>query len=154
MPEPKNNRGASKQDYQTPKDFIDAVESCFGTISFDLAANEINHKADKWFNIEQNSLLQDWSAIGGNLWLNPPFANISPWAEKCSKYSPKSNGLLLFLTPASIGSNWFADYVYNKALVIALSPRLSFDGKNSFPKDCILSVFNATPGFKCWRWKD
>lgn len=154
MSEPKNNRGASRQDYHTPNEFILAVEKRFGNITFDLAANEFNCKADKWFNIEQNSLLQDWDLIDGNLWLNPPFSDIAPWANKCARNcNPRST--ILFLTPASIGSNWFCENVYNHALVLALSPRLCFDGKNPFPKDCILSVFSSkiTPGFECWRWK-
>ena len=80
--------------------------------------------------------------------------NIAPWAKKCLEES-RLGARIFLLTPASVGSNWFADYVHEKARVLFLSPRLSFDGANSYPKDIILSEFSkdAFVGYECWRWK-
>jgi hypothetical protein len=94
-----------------------------------------------------------WAKHVGLLWLNPPFAAIAPWAKK-ARDSARKGARIAMLTPASVGANWFDEFVHREALVLALSPRLSFDGKNSYPKDCILSIFshNESPGFDTWRW--
>lgn len=153
---PSINRHNSKQDYSTPQDFFNAVVRKFGSIMFDLAADDQNTKATRWFTEEQDSLKQDWYKIkpAGLLWLNPPFGDIEPWAKKCHDESRQA-ATILFLTPASVGSNWFADYVLGHAKILALNPRLSFDGKNAYPKDLMLSVFGNTikPCFGIWRWR-
>lgn len=150
-------RGQSKQDYGTPWEFIEAVELRFGDITHDLAASSGNAKAETWYGEAEDSLSLPWSLAHphGNLWLNPPFANIAPWAEKCFQESAARGGLILFLTPASIGSNWFAEHVHRKAFVLGLAPRLTFEGTpDPYPKDLMLSVFGAgLNGFDTWRWK-
>lgn len=148
-------RGKSRQDYETPKCFIDPVVDRFGPLSFDLAASASNTKAPRFFSVEDNSLIQKWCEIGGTLWLNPPFDNISPWAEKCAIESRRGSKIL-FLTPASIGANWFRDFVHRRSLVIALNGRIPFDPKNptwGYPKDCMLSCFGFDPGFEVWTWR-
>ena len=87
-------------------------------------------------------------------WLNPPFGHIAPWARQCESYGVEGYKILL-LTPASIGSNWFASYVFQKAMVLALNPRLTFKGcTDPYPKDLMLSLFGfGYSGFDLWRWK-
>ena len=143
----------SKQDYQTPWEFIRAVESRFGKFEWDLAADDQNHKAPKYFTEKTNSLSHPWAMISGNCWLNPPFGVIGPWAEKCAKEA-RLGAKIFLLTPASVGSNWFAEHVHGKALVLFLSPRLTFDGADDpYPKDLILSCYGQPPGYEPWRWK-
>jgi len=148
------NRHKSFQSYSTPKNFIDAVVKRWGPIDFDLAAKADNAKAKRWYGIKQNSLIQDWTKLKGNLWLNPPFGGIAPWALKCSQ-SATAHNQIFFLVPASVGSNWFADCVFGKALVYFLHPRLSFDSRSPYPKDLILAVYGVkmSEGFQVWRWK-
>lgn len=148
------NRGSSRQDYETPPDFITAVQSRFGIINVDLAATKENTKGQIWIDEEQDSLTVNWSRLRGNLWLNPPFNNIAPWAKKCSEES-KKGCRIFFLTPASVGSNWFAQHVFGQAHVLFLNGRITFVGaEDPYPKDCILSCFGVTsPGFDIWRWK-
>lgn len=145
------SRGQSRQDYETPKAFISAVETRFGPLIVDLAASKINAKAPRCFTKDDNSLAQCWAEWRGNLWLNPPFDDIAPWAEKCARESIHNR--ILFLVPASVGSNWFKSHVFNKANVIFLNGRLSFDGIAPFPKDCMLCEFGHAPGFEVWDWK-
>ena len=158
---PTINKGGSKQDYSTPKDFIEAVVSRFGPLAFDLAASADNTKAPQYFDEEDNALSRDWSKLEGNLWLNPPFSDIAPWAAKCVqtqtaidvKIDPSRR--ILFLVPASVGSDWYRFYVRDFAYVLALSPRLKFEGcEDAYPKDCILAVYgHGFRGFDTWRWK-
>lgn len=148
------NRGGSRQDYATPHDFVAAVEKRFGIINCDLAASKENTKGQIWLDEKINSLAQEWHKIKGNLWLNPPFDNIKPWAEKCA-LEATVGAKILFLTPASVGSNWFSNFVHRKALVLALNGRITFVGqKDPYPKDCILSCYNfGEIGFDTWNWK-
>ena len=152
---PSINKGKSKQDYGTPPAFISAVEARFGALTFDLACTHENAKAPNgYYHPEHDALTQDWRELRGNLWLNPPFANIEPWAKKCALEGADRKGLLFLLTPASIGTDWFARHVQGNAVVLGLSPRLQFEGTTDpYPKDLMLSVFGyGLTGFGVWRW--
>ena len=92
----------------------------------------------------------------GNLWLNPPFSKIEPWAAKCAASAPfgQDQRRVFLLVPAGVGSEWFAQHIHEKALVLAVRPRLTFVGHSApYPKDTILAVFGEPPGFETWRWQ-
>lgn len=152
------NRGRSKQDYGTPWAFIRAVEARFGPLTFDLAATAANRKAPLHWgpDVGIDSLTRNWAEAHpiGNLWLNPPFANIEAWAMKCATEGTDRRGLLLFLTPASIGTDWFSRHVERNAVVLGLAPRLTFESTTDpYPKDLMLSIFGyGLTGFGTWRW--
>ena len=156
MPAQKPHR--SRQDYGSPREFLDAVERRFGPIAVDLAAHRENHAVDRWLGPggeHENSFDVDWSRLapGRWLWLNPPFSKIDPWAAKCAM-EHKRGARIIMLTPASVSTEWFADHVEGKAFVIPLRPRLTFvDCEDPYPKDCALSVFDYATGFATWRWK-
>lgn len=165
MSVPKQKPGRSKQDYETPRIFLDALEKRFGKMDVDLAATRKNAKAPICLTLEEDSLTYHWASSwpDENLFLNPPFADIEPWAAKCAEEGPKMiRGRIFLLTPASIGSDWFARNVYGQAMVLGLSPRIPFDGTpinpktgrpDGYPKDLMISVFGAgMHGFDCWRW--
>jgi phage N-6-adenine-methyltransferase len=155
----------SKHDYGTPRAFIDAVNSKWGPLVADLAAHAGNAKCETYLTESEDSLVIDWAARWptGNLWLNPPFANIEPWARKCREESVRRDGLICMLTPASIGTDWFAEHVHSHARVLGVSPRLTFDGTapnrktgkiDGYPKDLMISLFGrATAGFDVWKWR-
>jgi phage N-6-adenine-methyltransferase len=159
MSEPIQKPGKSKQDYGTPWSLIRAIEARWGSLTIDLAARADNAKAPLFITPEEDSLKQDWSTrIGDGLaWLNPPFGDIAPWAAKCSQAFGTS---IIMLTPASIGSEWFAEHCEGKAKIIGLRPRLRFEGcKDPYPKDCMLTLWNERngifgdePDFQTWRW--
>jgi phage N-6-adenine-methyltransferase len=152
---PVQKPGKSVQEVETPADLMAAVEKRFGRMDFDLAANAENAKAEKFFHPGHDSLKQDWSKLNGNLWLNPPYGDIGPWAAKCAELNLGMFGdsRIFMLTPASTGADWFQDHVCGNASILALSPRITFRGHVSpYPKDCCLSVFGAIPSFGIWRW--
>lgn len=151
---PEQKPGRSKQDYETPDEFIVAVKGLLGIEGFtiDLAASYENSKAGAHFYSEaEDSLSMNWadSASSGWAWLNPPFSHIEPWARKCAESGIK----IAFLVPAAVGSNWFRDWVDGKALVLLLNGRLSSDGIAPYPKNCILCLYGVEPGYKVWDWK-
>jgi len=152
---PAQRPGNSKQDYATPPEFIAAVKKrfCIDHFTYDLAASATNTQARFYFDEKIDSLKQDWSKLDGDLWLNPPYANIRPWVEKCATTITGRRRRIFFLVPAAVGSNWFADHVDLEALVLFLNGRISFDGKAPYPKDCILAVYGVPPEYAVWRWK-
>lgn len=152
---PKQKPGKSKQTYQTPPDFLEAVIRAYGPLTWDLAASAENTASPCYFTKEQDSLAQDWTKLRGNLWLNPPFGMCDLFAEKCASSTGVGRRIIM-LTPASVGSNWFANFVWGEALVMPVRPRLMFVGETApYPKDLMLTIWEPLPitGFTPWRWK-
>jgi phage N-6-adenine-methyltransferase len=154
-------RGVSKQDYATPRVFLNEVRRRFGPIWWDLAAISTNCVVGpvslRFYGPGsphgENSLAQKWQTIDGNLWLNPPFDRIGPWAQKCADTPCGKGRRILLLVPAAVGSNWWRDHVHGTARVLFLNGRLSFDGKNPYPKDCALCVYGEPHGYEIWSWR-
>lgn len=181
--EPLQKPGRSFQAYGTPWPLIRAVELRWGPIYMDLAAhdNGDNAKAARWIGPHADSLRCDWAALlDGQLgWLNPEFGDIDPWAAKCRREAERGARFLM-LTPAAIGTEWFAQHVYGHALVIGIRPRPIFEvtltgelptaqlglfgedevtsveveGGAPFPKDCMITEWGfGRVGLDVWRWK-
>ncbi len=159
MTVPKQKPHRSKQTYETPWDFVHKVEKRLGIDHFavDLAASFENRKAPEWLAEDDDSLASnwDWAKLldGGWGWLNPPYTNIGKWAKKCHETQLKGGDVAL-LVPAAVGSNWFRDYVHNKAFVLALNGRISFDGVGPYPKDLMLCLYGVSIGFDVWDWRN
>lgn len=167
MSGPSINRAESSGDIWTPQVFIDAVERNWGPLVVDLAATTASAKAPTYYTPEQDSLKQDWSRLGGNLWLNPPYSNIAPWVKKCAESYRENEQIELFLlVPASIGANWFWDYVWDYSTVYSVG-RMTFDNcfdrktgqlvSTVYPKDLILCHYtNTTPCrvLQRWPWRE
>lgn len=160
---PRQKPGESKQDYETPADFLDALERRFGPIGLDLAATPANAKAPHFITPEQDSLgaACDWDAQAEALaelgepalaFLNPPFGRIEPWVQKCAAARRLR---ILFLVPASVGSNWWAESVHGPAdRVLLLRPRLEFDGlpcarRRGKERTCLHDADAHAPGGGC-----
>lgn len=181
---PAQRPGLSKQNYSTPKDFLGAVKWLLqiDDFEFDFAAEANNAKADRYFTKDHNALdpKWNWAELLGNKWgwLNPEFSNIRPWAERCL-FESRRGARIALLTPASVGANWFGDFVHDQALVYFLNGRLCFiddwetvrydhDDPNGkyrrgdrmymskplYPKDTILSLFgpDIAPNYGFWDW--
>ncbi len=160
MSMPKQSPGRSKQNYGTPLDFMAAIARRLDIeeFAFDFAADEFNTKAPYFFEEKDDALVQRWAPdlIKPEewAWCNPPYGNIGPWAEKCMKFGYERNVALL--VPASIGSNWFRDFVDGDALVLALNGRLTFEGCTApYPKDVICCLYGPgiDPAFEVWDWR-
>lgn len=154
---PKQKPGLSRQDYATPWDFIFALAKRFGPMKVDLASSKEHAKCSDYITKEEDSFSVDWiRRIGSkNAFLNPPFSDITPWAKKCAEFGEQSfRGRVFLLVPASVGANWFVDYVHGRAYVLALQGRLTFVGeKDPYPKDCMVCLFGAgVHGFDVWNW--
>ncbi len=163
---PKQKPGQSKQDYATPEAFVKAVKTLLRIpeFSFDFVADSTNAKAHLYWTQEDDSLSKtsaEWAAncnAGDTCWgwLNPPFAHIKPWVQKCDEAN-RLGGRIALLVPAAVGSNWFRDHVHNKAQVLLLNGRIPFmpdKPKWLYPKDTILCLYGAPAWYDVWNWRD
>lgn len=158
---PAQRPGKSEQTVETPEDFLDAVKETFGALDWDLACTSTNKKAPNGFFHDkgQDALAEDWYRLSGNLWLNPPYGDIAPWVKKAATNRSR-HATIFALLPASVGANWFWDWVVPYAHVYVLSPRLKFVGhEHPFPKDLMLCVYSGPTDPETrvqidrWRWK-
>lgn len=154
-------RGKSKQDYETPEEFLAAVKRRYAITEFvcDLAADPAGKlaKAPQWYSIEENALVCPWYLGEGWNWLNPEFGDLAPWVEKA--WNETSLGAqTLMLVPAAPGTNWWRDWVHEKAAVTFLNGRITFVGHTDpYPKDLALLAYTlvgAEKWYDIWRWKD
>ena len=178
---PTINRGKGNNNAATPWPFIRAVEKKFGLLGGDLACTSLNMKAPRGLDECINSLTVDWADwLKGELgWDNPPFTNITPWARYHAEQVQRGAKTLL-LVPASVGANWYWDWVVPYADVYSVG-RMVFDdcydkhGKlitDPYPKDLVLAHYEwrgetLRTGSKAhfpspdntgliyrWRWQD
>lgn len=161
---PRQKPGRSEQAVGTPREFLQAVEDRFGPIGWDLAASAGNAVTGRFLGPGsphgEDSLAVDWAMlpdqVGKTLWLNPPFGNIRPFVAKAARMAPALPGSsIVILVPASVSTEWFAECVHRRALVLAIRPRLTFVGsKDPYPKDLAALVFGrwVVPAFDTWRW--
>ncbi len=154
--------GRGKQDYSTPPEFLTAVKRLLGIEHFvwDLAASTENTVVPGLYCHEHDdSLKHTWHGLAGWSWLNPPYANIAPWVEKAYRESWGSAKIAM-LVPASVGANWWLNWVHYKAMVLFLNGRLTFVGQTQpYPKDCALLLYGAErqqgwDSYCVWKWRD
>lgn len=87
----------------------------------------------------------------GNIFVNPPYSNISEWLKKAHTELKKGNAkTIVFLTFANTDTTWFWDYVINKAEIRFIRGRLRFlengtNTKSSAMRPSILIIFKNTP---------
>lgn len=158
---PPQKPGRSKQDYGTPPEFLEAVKRRLGIKRFDcdLAASKENAVAHPFFTAEFSALQPDcsWKIGCGWNWLNPPYADIEPWVKRaCQEYESR-NVRTAVLIPASVGSNWWREWVHLRATVLFLNGRITFVGcEDPYPKDCALLLYayqSYMPNYSIWTWK-
>ena len=161
---PAQQPGKSKQDVRTPVVFLTAVKWRLGIDAFvvDLAASRANTVAKQFYSERSNALVQSWVFDGWGF-LNPPFGDLRPWVQKAYEEARKGARTAM-LVPAGVGSNWWRDFVHEKARVLLLNGRITFVGhKQPYPKDCALLLFarykagdlynrDLTPGYDVWTW--
>ena len=79
---------------------------------------------------EYNGLDEDWLPQK-QIFVNPPYSNIKPWAKKCydTIVEAKSKGVAIeidMLIPARTDTTYFHDYIYNIAEIKFIKGRLKF----------------------------
>lgn len=113
--------------YGTPDWLYDYLDSIY-KFDLDVCASDFNHKCDKYFTIEDDSLSQDWSKHGKVAFCNPPFSRgmKEKFIEKAHEQMLKGV-TTVFVIPSDFNNLYFRDLVFGKATKI-----MSFWGRISF----------------------
>ena len=178
---PKQQPATSEQSVQTPDVFVSAAcrKLMIPEFNFDLAADSRNTKVrgetlidndgagyvrKRHFDRRDNALVQDWTLTEQFnryqappwSWLNPEFADIYPWAQKCVEEAARGAWIAM-LVPSSTGTEWWNDCVHGYAYVLALRGRVKFVGHtNQYPKDLALCLYTPIGfnGMDIWPWRE
>lgn len=144
----KRTRG--KQNWQTPKIVFNNLNK-ITPFCIDLAADAKNALCTNYFDETDNALDIDWNAwyntrvasrqFSWDLWgfLNPPFANLAPWYQKC--YEEQEKGFqTVMLVQASTDPQYFHDFILGdkcpKAVAFSKGRIQYVDPDNPGKKNC------------------
>ena len=130
---------SSKTDlWATPQDFYEKYNKIY-KFTLDVCATNENAKCNKFFTVEQDGLIQEWSGI---CWMNPPYGrSISKWIKKAYE-SSKNGAIVVCLLPARTDTKWWHDYCMNGKIEF-IKGRLKFgNSKNSAPFPSAVVIFD------------
>ena len=140
---------SKSSEWSTPQSFYDKLNNMF-KFTLDVCASELNHKCEKYFDINKNGLEQKWNE--DICFMNPPYGRgINKWIEKAYKESLEG-ATVVCLIPARVDSRWAQDYCLTKAKeVYFVRGRLKFGDDtngviNSAPFPSMVCVFQKHDG--------
>ncbi len=77
--------------------------------TLDVAATYESRKVERFFGIGDNGLAQSWAAE--RCWMNCPYSDIAPWAEKALLESQRYRATVVGLLPVWTDRAWWHDFV-------------------------------------------
>ena len=123
--------------YGTPQALFDSLDEEVGGFDVDAAANHENHKCERYWTVEEDGLVQDWS--GRKVFVNPPYGVAMPaWMRKCAD-SAERGATVYAVIPCRTDARWWAD-VMRATEIRLIRGRLHYnDGKQAAPfPSCIV----------------
>lgn len=130
------SHNSGNNEWYTPSHIIEAARRVMGNIDLDPASSEIANqtvKADRLFTVDDNGLAQEW---GGNVWLNPPYAQpaIAQFADKlASEVKAGRVRQACILVNNATETDWFATFLSAADTVCLLHSRVRFLDQSGNP---------------------
>jgi phage N-6-adenine-methyltransferase len=139
---------SEKDDWETPQDLFDALNSEFG-FSVDVCASNKNAKVTRFWNQDMDSLAIPWvqwakaNDLPPVFWMNPPYGReIGKWIQKAYEES-QGGGTVVCLVPSRTDTRWWHDYCMQGEIRF-IRGRLKFGGaKNSAPFPSAIVIFRG-----------
>lgn len=132
---------SKKVNWETPQWLFDELNKEFN-FTLDSCADELNHKCNRYFTIEDNGLAQDWG--GERVFCNPPYGRkIYYWVKKSYEEIQKQNTIVVLLIPSRTDTKYLHNFLYKKENVELrfLKGRLKFSNSvNSAPFPSLIAV--------------
>lgn len=114
------------QAWRTPRRIFEPLHRQFN-FTLDAAADAENALCPEYFDEKTDAFAQKWTT-DGYVWLNPPYAQPTPWLFKALyevREAKRCNGVVMLL-PAAVGVKWFRQALQN-AEVQFYDRRIAFD---------------------------
>jgi site-specific DNA-methyltransferase (adenine-specific) len=126
--------------WTTPQDFFDTLNKEFN-FTLDPCCFKETAKCKKYYTPVEDGLKQSWS--NEVVFCNPPYGSeIKHWVKKSYEESKNDTTTIVMLIPARTDTQWFHDYIYNKAEIRFIKGRLKFGGaKNSAPFPSMIVIY-------------
>ena len=119
---------SNKDDWSTPQNLFDYLDDEYH-FDLDVCADESNYKCTRYFNADDDGLLQPWY---GMVWMNPPYGReIIQWMRKAYHESRQSSCQVLCLVPSRTDNFWWHEYVMKSSSICFIRGRLVFSGADS-----------------------
>ena len=138
--EMKVHYSSKSNEWATPQYLFDELDKEFN-FTLDPCATDENFKCDKYFTIEDDGLIQDWS--NDVVFMNPPYGrDIKHWIKKAYE-SHKQGATVVCLIPARTDTSYWHEFIFGKATDVRfLRGRVKFgDSKNSAPFPSAIVVY-------------
>lgn len=131
------------EDWETPINLFNDLDHEFH-FTLDPCANKFNYKCEKYYDLNDNGLLQDWS--NNVVFCNPPYGRkIYFWVKKCYEEFKKGTTVVL-LIPSRTDTKYFHEFLYNKPNVELrfLKGRLKFNNSiHCAPFPSLIAIFKG-----------
>ena len=121
----------SRDDWATPWEYIQAVESRFGAFTLDVCCTEETTKVQGNFITPGDDALSMLWGPGESAWWNPPYDELKKgqWGKHAAASARLEDTIVFGLTPVRTGSDWWRWLVFESGVcdeVIFNYPRIKF----------------------------
>ena len=121
---------SNSNEWGTPQDLYNKLNNKY-KFTLDPCCTKESAKCKKYYTIEDNGLLQDWS--NEIVFMNPPYGReISKWVKKAYNESKNNKATVVCLIPARTDTIYWHDYIFPNAYDIEF-----LRGRIKFEVDCV-----------------
>lgn len=115
----------ASDEYETPMGLFEELDREFH-FNLDPCSTDENCKCENHYTIEDDGLTQNWG--GCRAFCNPPYSNIKAWVEKAYREGCKDHTVVVLLIPARTDTQYFHNFINNRAEIRFIKGRLRFNG--------------------------
>lgn len=128
-----------KQTWETPDELFTILDEILH-FEIDVASTHENAKCQAHYTENETGLNQPWCST---TWINPPYENITPWAQKALNEMLKNNNTTVMLVPSNRSDQqWWIDLM-PWTQILWIRGRVTFKGAlNSPPFACCVLIIS------------
>jgi len=135
---------AGDDEHDTPLEFFEPIARHVDGFDLDPSASDTSNLAERNVTKDEDGLSIEWY---GNVWLNPPYSEVSDWMEYANQQHVLGNtDLIVCLVYARTGTRWYHRFVKVADMVCFVQGRLTFgNGDYSAPAPSMVVVYGDPP---------
>jgi phage N-6-adenine-methyltransferase len=135
-------------DLVTPQEWWEALNARW-EFDLDVAADDKNHKCERYFTIDDNALEQEWT---GRVWCAPPWdePELYQWVEKAhDEYASGRAEMVMVLLPERLDAKWFARY--SQSAVVLIPTEIPYDIPDGYEVEQPFLMVWGRPSYGAYR---